>query len=203
MEMEELIYHVPGLLSEWHCNQLIDYYKSQEHTCKYEGSKNLKNGKWEESNFKVVDVPFDNLPGQIIHQMTGKMIDAWCEKLYGRGIFHVMRPLLRCSQRYRILCYEEGSYIHPHVDWDHFIHASCTFNLNEDYTGGTFMFMNRQFGYDLKRGDALIFPASPYWCHEVTPIVTGTRYSVNSFITSLPEDIRKEIVKRANESIPA
>ena len=55
MEMEDLCYHIPGLLSEWHCNQIIDHYKRNVSNTKYEGSLNAKTKEWSESNFKVVE----------------------------------------------------------------------------------------------------------------------------------------------------
>jgi len=150
----------------------------------------------------VVDLQPDTLPGQIVQDFTGKMIDNWCNVLYSRQIYHIMRPLLNFPHRHRILCYEEGTSIHQHIDWDHFIHGSCTFNLNDDYEGGIFSFFDGQLQYKLGLGDALIFPATPYWAHEVTPITKGTRYSTNTFITSMPEELRLEFVKKANEFIP-
>jgi len=42
MNIDKLILHVPGLMSKWHCDNIIDYYKSQKATAKYEGSYNVK-----------------------------------------------------------------------------------------------------------------------------------------------------------------
>jgi hypothetical protein len=40
----------------------------------------------------------------------------------------------------------------------------------------------------LEKGDAVIFPANPFFIHEVTEVTEGRRYSVNSFLTSLPHE---------------
>ena len=43
----------------------------------------------------------------------------------------------------------------------------------------------------------MIFPASPFWVHEVKKITEGTRYSVNSFILGLPVEIKDKLLKDA------
>jgi predicted 2-oxoglutarate/Fe(II)-dependent dioxygenase YbiX len=97
-----------------------------------------------------------------------------------------------------LLKYSTGASIHPHIDWGPFIHASCTFNLNDNYNGGEFAFFNGQHTITLGKGDALIFPADSFWVHEVKPVTEGIRYSTNSFITSLPDDIQRNLLNSLN-----
>ena len=48
--------------------------------------------------------------------------------------------------------------------------------LNDDFEGGEFT-MFEDYKIKLKTGDVLIFPSTFMYIHQVTPVVTGTRYS--------------------------
>jgi predicted 2-oxoglutarate/Fe(II)-dependent dioxygenase YbiX len=75
------------------------------------------------------------------------------------------------------------------------VYASCSFNLNDNYTGGDFAWFRGQHKIKLGAGDAIIWPADYFWVHEVEPILSGTRYSTNSFIQELPECLKLELYK--------
>lgn len=53
----------------------------------------------------------------------------------------------------------------------------------------------------MEKGDALIFPANSFFVHEVTEVTKGSRYSVNSFLTSIPLNNIDEIKNYVNEVI--
>ena len=97
------------------------------------------------------------------------------------------------SHMYRLLKYDTGAKIHPHTDHDPFVYGSCTFNLNDDYTGGDFSFWNGKHKIKLGKGDALIFPADHFWVHEVLPIESGLRYSTNSFLQKIPDSLKENV----------
>lgn len=82
----------------------------------------------------------------------------------------------------RILKYNKGEQIIDHLDVNVFIRASCTLNLNEEYTGGEFTFFSGKHIETFKTGDAMIFPAEPIWIHGTKPILSGTRYAINCFL---------------------
>jgi hypothetical protein len=43
----------------------------------------------------------------------------------------------------------------------------------------------------LKAGEAMIWPADYFWVHEVEPVITGVRYSTNSFLMSIPDPVKQ------------
>lgn len=53
--------------------------------------------------------------------------------------------------------------------------------LNDDFEGGEFT-MFEDYKIKLKTGDVLIFPSTFMYIHQVTPVVTGTRYSWVSWV---------------------
>ena len=71
--------------------------------------------------------------------------------------------------------------------------GSCTFNLNDTFEGGQFIFFRGKHTVHLEQGDVLIFPADYFWVHQVTPITKGTRYSVNTFLQSIPQNVKLKI----------
>ena len=77
--------------------------------------------------------------------------------------------------------------------WEEMIHASCTIALNDEYEGGDFTFWNGKHTVKLKQGDAMIWPADPFWVHEVTAVTKGCRYATNTFIQSLPLHERNQM----------
>jgi len=53
--------------------------------------------------------------------------------------------------------------------------------LNDDFTGGEFvMFEDRV--YELSKGDIIIFPSLFLYPHRVNPVISGSRYSVVSWV---------------------
>lgn len=116
--------------------------------------------------------------------------------------FHTLhRSAMTYSHMYRLLKYEVGAKIHPHIDHSPFVYGSCTFNLNDDYEGGQFAFFRGKHKVDLRRGDAMIWPADYFWVHEVEPITRGTRYSTNSFLQSIPESVLRDVQSFAFEKM--
>ena len=87
------------------------------------------------------------------------------------------------SHKLRLMKYEKGAKIHPHVDHAPHVYGSCTFNLNENYEGGEFRFFNGQIKEIFTTGDAMMFPAEPIWIHGTEPITKGTRYAINCFLS--------------------
>lgn len=81
---------------------------------------------------------------------------------------------------YQLLRYKEGQFYAQHVDSFKEAHRtiSCSFSLNDDYEGGEFSFFDRELNYKLKKGSVLMFPSNFLYPHEVTPVISGVRYSI-------------------------
>jgi predicted 2-oxoglutarate/Fe(II)-dependent dioxygenase YbiX len=193
--MENHILHVKGILNDEECESLIKESIARKDFVEYEQCPHAQTGIMTRSTFSVVQLQPQTKVFDLIHNKTKDMIRLWVKHLKSLQTVHTYALVnnLTHSHKYRLMCYEVGGWIHPHTDWDHFTHGSCTFNLNDDYEGGEFCFFNDNYQVRLGRGDGLIFPADPFWVHEVKEITEGKRYSCNSFITSLPEEKRIEI----------
>ena len=130
---------------------------------------------------------------KLIHNAVEKMVCDYQDYLDTFNAFHVMRRVsLMYPHMYRIMKYDTGAWIHPHVDHDPEVYGSCTINLNDEYTGGDFAFWGGKHKVKLEKGDAMIWPADYYWVHEVEEIMSGFRYSVNCFLRSTPLTLSEE-----------
>jgi predicted 2-oxoglutarate/Fe(II)-dependent dioxygenase YbiX len=190
-------------LNDDECQQLIKEYERKKITAIHERSFDSYEEKTKVSTFKKVNIPETNRHYDLIKSKTADALKIWLDYLQSKNMFSV--AVLRNNLQYttndfRILKYDVGNFIHPHTDWYHFTHASVSLNLNDEYTGGDFVFMNGERTISLEKGDALVFPANFYWVHETTPILTGSRYTVNSFISSVHSSSQQKLVGEVHKA---
>jgi hypothetical protein len=198
----DLLLHLPDAVPPEECDALIDAFGHlQREAGSYrETSADAHSGRFVEATFDAVSLAPGSVPFQTVHRRTRAALEAWLAYLEAQGRYNtkLLRRSLRYSHDYRVLRYATGARIHPHTDWDEFTLASCTLALNDDYDGGEFSFFNGDRRIRLRRGDALVWPADCFWVHEVTPVSAGTRYSVNSFVNSVPEAMKLRVVDELN-----
>jgi predicted 2-oxoglutarate/Fe(II)-dependent dioxygenase YbiX len=202
MNIFDLILVIKNHLSDEECQSLISEYERKRITAAKEQSYHVYEDKVTQSNFKRIEVIESSPNYELVRSKTEQALTKWLDYLQDKQLFSVaaLRSVLRYPYNFRILKYEVGSYIHPHTDWDHFNYASVTLNLNDGYTGGEFSFMNGTHVLKLEKGDALIFPADHFWVHEVYPVITGNRYSVNTFISSIHKSDRNKMFNHIFDS---
>ncbi|MDF0604303.1 2OG-Fe(II) oxygenase [Neisseriaceae bacterium TC5R-5] len=204
-DLFDLLQIIPNAISSQECHQVIEATKTREHSTEayYESSAHAATGQSTQSTFIATSLKPESTAFKIIHSRTKKILHLWLEHLEVQKKFNtkLLRQCLRYSHDYRVLRYDVGAKIHPHTDWDVFTLASCTLALNDDYQGGEFVFFNGERRLKLAKGQALIWPADCFWVHEITPVTSGVRYSVNSFITSIPESLKQQVVEQLN-SLP-
>ena len=191
-DITKLALKIPNFLTHAECDGLINEYNQRENEAGLESSGNSKTGKIESSSFTVVPLNPYTTNFNLVRKKTKLAIDSWINYLDQPNYFFTsqLKKNLRFSHNYRIMKYGTGAKIHPHSDWAPYIIGSISFNLNNNYEGGEFKFFNGNYTVSLDKGDALIFPADNFWVHEVSPVTKGERYSLNSFLTSIPENVR-------------
>ena len=160
MNITDLILHLPNFLSPAECDILIKSAKSRnaEGILEQCPDANTDINTWSSYN-RIVLLP-PSLEWSIAHRATETVINKYMDYLDSFEMFHVgIRHTMKYSHMHRLLTYPTGTKIHPHTDHDPYIYGSCTFNLNDDYEGGDFVFFKGKHRIKLGRGDALIFPA--------------------------------------------
>lgn len=194
--MSDLILHKKAFLDNDECNYLIEEYERRQNEHGLEMCPHASTNIITYSTFKRIELKPKTEGFQIVHSATEKMINLYHNYIESFQSFHVMqRYCLMYSHMYRLLKYETGAEIHPHSDHDPFVYGSCTFNLNDSYTGGDLSFWNGKHKIKLEKGDALIFPADYFWVHAVDPILSGVRYSTNSFLQKIPSTLKEEVLQ--------
>lgn len=208
MQLTDLLLHVPNFLSPEECQILIDAFnKREESEWRYEGCTHAFHGRTVISTFRslILTDPEDEAY-QLFRSSTEKIINLYHDYLDSFDAFHKnIKRAFKYSHEYRLMKYYPGSWIHPHTDsgvHDPWVYGSCTFNLNDEYTGGDFVFFNGRHRVKLGRGDAMIWPADYFWVHHVEEVQTGIRYSANTFLQCLPQEYKMELVNSVIHNHP-
>jgi predicted 2-oxoglutarate/Fe(II)-dependent dioxygenase YbiX len=85
---------------------------------------------------------------------------------------------------YQLLRYREGEFYTQHTDSfkEQQRSLSCSIQLNEDYEGGEFAFFDREMMIRSKKGSVIVFPSNFMYPHEIMPVISGTRYSIITWL---------------------
>ena len=197
-KIDELIIHKKKFLSKKECDSLIQYYEDNKGKKLNEFCDHAVTGVLTTSPNDVINLEYGTPEEKLVADKTEAMINIFMKHTEKFKMFSILRKQsMRFSHRLRLMKYEKGAWIHPHVDHEIFVYGSCSFNLNDDYEGGEFCFFNGKKKIKLGKGDALIWPADYYWVHQVTPITKGVRYSTNSFLQSVPNSIKENVLNFA------
>ena len=190
INLTKLIYHKKNAFSKEECKFLIDEYSRLENNDTLEHCPDANTGIDTQSTFKRGSLVHGTEAWNLVFKANENIINEYMDYLESFGMFHVgIKDSMRFSHMYRLLKYEPGAKIHPHTDHDAHVYGSASFNLNDDYTGGDFVFWNGKHRVKLSAGEGMIWPADFFWVHGVEPVETGVRYSTNSFLINIPQPL--------------
>lgn len=192
LKIKDLIYRQNNLIPKDKCKYFIDIYEKhkdkahKEHSIKYiEGKNNIQ----VVDNYKCLNLSMlynDNNEikeaADIASIYIHIMILNYINYLKINISKSITDKFINKTSNIRILKYSTGEQILDHLDIDQSVRASCTLNLNENYTGGEFTFFSGKHIETFKTGDAMIFPAELIWIHGTKPILSGERYAINCFL---------------------
>ena len=196
--LTDLIYLKRNFLSRDQCDMIINEFETSPDPPEQEHCPQAFTGVDMWSPFTLKSPQYNSASFSLIHETIEKMINDYHDYTDTFDAFHVGRKeSMLHPHKYRIMKYEKGAWIHPHVDHDTGVYGSCTINLNTDYEGGTFSFWGGKHKVELGLGDVMIWPADFFWVHEVEEITSGVRYSANTFLCKnpvlLPPEVRYNI----------
>lgn len=99
------------------------------------------------------------------------------------------------DKKFQFTKYEEGGHYDWHTDssptGDAHRVCSIVIQLNDTYTGGNLLYMdidNNEIEFKNGIGNLFIFPSST--THKVTPVLSGTRYSLVSWLDLKSKNIK-------------
>jgi len=189
-KITDLKFHINNLVPKHICKKLIEIYEKYPELCHTEFSYKYESKKKERDNYTCLNLSIIKNPNKDINEALN-ICKTYISIMISNYVFYIRKNIcpnfldqhINKTSNIRILKYDVGQCIKDHSDIDSNIRASCTLNLNEDYEGGEFRFFDGQIKHSFKTGDAMIFPAEPIWIHGTEPIIKGTRYSINCFLS--------------------
>jgi hypothetical protein len=201
INLTKLIYHKKNAFSKEECQFLIDEYSRLKNNNTLEHCPDANTGVDTYSSFKRGTLEYGTEAWSLVFKANETLINEYMEYLGSFDMFHVdIKKTMLYSHMYRLLKYEPGAMIHPHTDHDPHVYGSASFNLNDDYTGGDFVFWNGKHRIKLSAGEGIIWPADYFWVHGVEPVETGVRYSTNSFLINIPQPLLAGLKEIENQS---
>lgn len=180
--MKEYILEVKKIIPTSLCKKIIQYFDNN-----YEDARTVGGINKNTRNCLSRDIVETQTFGQKLcfNAVREKIFD--CVEHYKR--IHKVEPE-RISQL-DLLKYEANEYkagYNFHVDFGpqaNERHLSISICLNNDYTGGEFVFDlpdGHRYNLPQNEGDAVIFPSNFMFRHQVNKVISGTRYALISWV---------------------
>jgi len=180
-KLKDYIYVIKNALSLNLCDEILNEFKDSDEWIDTVVGKQTNVNK-NIRNCKTIGISFPLIiqkNSEIRHKLDNIIYSevTKCIKKYNDKFPHCK---IEEDSGYELLKYSEGCFYIQHVD--SFKAAprsvSCSFILNDDFEGGEFAFFDRELIYKLEKGDALMFPSSFMYPHEIMPVTKGIRYSM-------------------------
>lgn len=114
-----------------------------------------------------------------LHTLTTKIINDY------KNLFpNTADSIVNAHAGFHILKYDIDGKYKQHVD-DFgrmaFRRLSMSIVLNDEFEGGKFSFFDNQYQLDIKKNQAIVFPSTWLYPHQITPITSGKRWAVVSW----------------------
>jgi predicted 2-oxoglutarate/Fe(II)-dependent dioxygenase YbiX len=179
-KLEDYIYIAKNALTHKVCDEILNEFVNSDEWADTEVGpgvvkKNIR-------NCETIVISYPHViqkNNEVRHKLDNAIFDgaAKCIKEYNTKFSHCK---IEEDSGYELLKYPEGCFYTEHTDSFKARPraVSCSFILNDNFEGGEFAFFNRELKYKLEKGDALLFPSSFMYPHEVMPVTKGTRYSI-------------------------
>jgi Rps23 Pro-64 3,4-dihydroxylase Tpa1-like proline 4-hydroxylase len=166
------------------CDRIVSEYRGDENWQEASVGPGVINDTVRRVNTIKIDDPY------IIHKNFNKRQKLSFElseaMFFSMQKYQKIAPAMvaEMNSGYELLRYQEGDFYKEHTDSyvSNPRHVSCSFLLNDDYEGGEFAFLNREFKIKAKKGSVIMFPSNFMFPHEILPVIKGTRYSIITWL---------------------
>lgn len=171
-QLEDYIMIIKDALTSEECDEILEIYPEEDKTWQAAADGSAEYRKCDYVNLSVQEDIRAKSVDEKIYKATAKLLQQYADKW----------PQLTVEQDtgYTLLKYKEGDYYKQHHDsyYGEQRSLSCTIALNDDYEGGAFKFFDGEHEVQLEKGDALLFPATFQYPHQIEKVTKGTRYSI-------------------------
>lgn len=151
------------------CDQIVEY--TEQYPNRWEGAVTID----KMNDMRVCDTwyvkDWDAIDATIFKYVT-EALTQYTKKHPNFKISH--------DTGYQLLRYRPGGKYEYHTDQHKDFNREVTIivNLNDDYTGGNLCHVTDSNMTQMGKGDIIIFPANFTCPHRITPVISGTRYSI-------------------------
>tara|TARA_R100000664_G_C2753672_1_gene141110 strand:+ start:1407 stop:1940 length:534 start_codon:yes stop_codon:yes gene_type:complete len=173
--LKDFIKCFPNILEDNTCDEIIKTYNPDNFVRsvvnnEYEISddrkvyENFLDSQFENIIFKKVGDILNNYSKQYRWLLTSKLEDTGYKHLCYKG-----------SDKGEFKMHVDNIKLYPRV-------LSISFILNENYDGGDFVFFDKEYKIEKKKGMAIVFPSNFCFPHAITPVTNGDRHAIITWI---------------------
>jgi predicted 2-oxoglutarate/Fe(II)-dependent dioxygenase YbiX len=174
--LDKYIVTIPKLLPAEFCTKLVAEYSNDPYLeCgkRVDGENSITRTCSELPTFHYFSIPGRKELDEELFSYVTKGVN------YYRDVFPHCR--LAEDTGYVYVQYKEGQYFQQHTD--KFFKSrgrsmTISIALNEDFEGGEWAWFDRELVKRFKTGDAVMFPSSWLFPHEIMPVLKGTRHAM-------------------------
>lgn len=178
MESKDFIFQIDDAISLRSCEQIINLFGNNP------GKERIEKGGT--SNYIQLNIS-QHLPDLVdpISESVVNHLEQYEKKFKNFATFF---PEDICLEEFRIKCYDslkrDRSDLHVDVtNQDSSVRLLTFFYyLNDDFTGGETIFPDHDLIIKPKRGSLIIFPSTWQYPHKETPVKTGKKYIMSTYL---------------------
>jgi alkylated DNA repair dioxygenase AlkB len=179
--LDKYVMYIEDLVPASLCDAILNEYKNDE-----DWHQSIIGERGEENpeirGAKTISMSRDQTIGKNI--VVRKELDQKLFECASKAINKYRELFSECvisiDTGYELLRYDTGFGYSRHTD-DFKLEPrviSCSFVLNDEYTGGEFNLLDQNLSFKQKKGSVLMFPSNFMFPHEVAKVTSGTRYSI-------------------------
>jgi predicted 2-oxoglutarate/Fe(II)-dependent dioxygenase YbiX len=179
-QLENYIYVVKNALNNEVCDEILNEFKSSDEWVDTVVGRGDVNKSIRNCQTIIISYPHIIQKNKDIRHKLDMAIFNGAAKCITEYNIKFPHCKIEEDSGYELLKYGEGCFYTEHTDSFKARprSVSCSFILNNDFEGGEFAFFNKKLKYKLDTGDALLFPSSFMYPHEIMPVTKGIRYSI-------------------------
>lgn len=180
LNIEDYVKTYRGFVEKSVCQELVEELQNEKIKVKLASPFTNLLRKGSVINVNPHDLKLKSMVDNILNKVSNEVTKKYSENVkpffyaYGNSLDHY---------DFQILEYEEGDFFRVHHD--HYAESmnfsrllSVCIYLNEDYEGGSLDFPSIGKSFNFKTGDVIVFPSNWMFYHGVSPITSGTRYTI-------------------------
>lgn len=192
LNIQEYVKVYNSLLEKDHCDKLVEELKNEKYKVKLASPFTDLIRRGSVINTNPHNLKLKSLVDDILEKVSKEVGKRYCIDVrpffysYGEKLDHY---------DFQVLQYDKDDFFRVHHD--HYAESTnfsrlltvCIY-LNDDYEGGNLDFPSIGKSFRFNTGDVIVFPSNWMFYHGVTPITSGTRFSIVMWLGVSTEQVQ-------------